>query len=176
MTTVIRINTTHYLEVAVLQKNGNFASGLVVTYEIRKSSDDTLITSGTLTEATGVYVGSTSFSQADQYRVIYTTPVSYENGFETLIVQNEDLSDISDTLNNIANNIIKILGLSQSNYRVTEQIYVSHGDDICLQSAVISIYPTATDTENETNAIARYQVEAEFDGDGKVTDYKVTEI
>ncbi len=68
--------------------------------------------------------------------------------------------------------IIKILGLTQNNFRFTDQIYDSNGS---MTSGTITIYPTAADTTNQTNAFTSYSIVAVFSASDLLTDYKVTE-
>lgn len=67
----------------------------------------------------------------------------------------------------------KIAGLVQSNYRIFNQIYDVDG---LLQSATIRTYPTATDTNNNTNSDYEYSMIASYDGSGRLTDYRVTDV
>ena len=68
--------------------------------------------------------------------------------------------------------IIKILGLTQSNFRFTDQVYDSNES---MTSGTITLYPTALDTTNQTNAITSYSIVAVFSASDLLTDYKVTE-
>ena len=103
-------DTTYYLENAITDQNGDFVSGLTVTYEVRKSVDNSLVASGTMTEEGDVYKISISFSVEGQYRALYITPTGYENGTETILVEDAtDLIALNDKL-------IRVLGLSQENY------------------------------------------------------------
>ena len=166
-------STPYPLIVAVINTDGDYITGLTVTFEVRKSSDNSLIDSGTLIGVGDIYVDTINISILDNYYVLYITPSGYENGEEELIVQANTLDDIDNELEDILDILIKILGLSQSNYRITNQEYSTEG---CLTSAVISIYNNATDTENEDNPIAQYQVTAIYNMVGQLIDYKVVEI
>jgi hypothetical protein len=75
------------LEVAIQDNYGKFVSGLTVDYEIRKCSDDSVVTSGTATETNNVYHFSYTFISAEQYRLEWTTPATYEDGFDTIEVE-----------------------------------------------------------------------------------------
>ena len=171
---IIPKNRTYVLEIVVINCDGDFVSGLNITYEVRKSSDNTLITSGTLSEMSGseTYIDTVTFSTADQYRIVYTSPTGYENGFEQIMVEDIWFDDLDTLLDTIFDKVCRILGLSQQNYRFTDQVYNSDG---CMTSATITIYPSAVDTENDTNAIATYSVTAVYTL-GRLTDYKVVEI
>jgi hypothetical protein len=74
-------------EVAIQDNYGKFVSGLTVTYEVRKCSDDSVVTSGTATETNNVYHFSYTFTTAEQYRLEWTTPAGYEDGFDTIEVE-----------------------------------------------------------------------------------------
>jgi len=66
--------------------------------------------------------------------------------------------------------IIQVLGLSQSNYRITSFTYVGE----LLTEAIIKTYPTKGDVISNTNPIATYKMVATFDEEGKITEYQVT--
>lgn len=173
MTTIIPINKIYYMEVGVLDNSGDFVTGLTITYEIRKSSDNTLFDNGTLVEQSGgAYVSSVTFTEEEQYRILYFTPTGTENGAEDILTEEADLTDINQILEEVLDKVCKILGLSQSNYKLSDQVYNS---DNCLTSATITIYPTATDLANDTNAIASYSVTAVYDSNGRLIDYRVVE-
>lgn len=80
------INIPHKFETAVIDANGDFDTGLTVTYEIRKCLDDSLIASGTMAGVGSVYSATYTFTEIGEYRVKYITPDTYENGFESVIV------------------------------------------------------------------------------------------
>jgi len=69
---------------------------------------------------------------------------------------------------------LNILGLTQHNFRMTDQAYNTKGN---MTASKISIYNTAEDTNNEENSITTYQVNVVYDTDEvSVTDYKVVEL
>lgn len=170
----IDIGTTYYLETLVLDSQGDPITSLSVSYKVLKSSDNSLLDSGSLTHTSdGVYQGSYLFNAIGQYRVLYITPTQYTDDIETVLVEPVSNSDIYDLVK-------RVLGLSQENYRLTEQVYDANG---CLTSAKIAIYSSASDTQDQINPIAEYQVSATYDVvviDGnnvsQLIDYKVTEI
>ncbi len=172
MTTYIKQNTSHFLVVVLLDNKGDFKTGETITYEVRKSSDDTLTTSGTLTNTGNIYSDSISISVIGEYYILYFTPTKHENGLELLIVQTSDINDIQDSLDSLATKLCQVLGLSQSNYRLTNQVYNSEG---CLTSATISIYANASNTNSQINPIATYSINAVYNTNNELTDYKVTE-
>ena len=158
------------LENAITDQNGDFVSGLTVTYEVRKSVDNSLVASGTMTEEGDVYKISISFSVEGQYRALYITPTGYENGTETILVEDAtDLIALNDKL-------IRVLGLSQENYKIFNPTYVTKNNQACMTSATIKIYPTPADVDADTNAIAEYTVTATFDNSARMTNYKVKKV
>ena len=83
---VIKDIATNF-EVAIQDSYGKFVSGLTIGYEVRKCSDDSVVTSGVATETNNVYHFSYTFTAAEQYRLEWTTPATYEDGFETIEVE-----------------------------------------------------------------------------------------
>lgn len=78
-------------------------------------------------------------------------------------------NSIARSITNISDRTIRILGLTQENFRYKDQIYVNGN----MVSGNILIYESATDLDNETNEVAIYNIEASYDTDGLLTDYKV---
>jgi len=157
-------DTTYYLETLVLDSSGDPITSLSVTYKIIKSSDNSLLDSGSLSHiGDGVYQGSYLFDAVGQYRILYITPTQYTDDIETILVENISRQDIYDIVQ-------RTLGLSQENYRLTEQVYNA---DNCLTSAKIATYPSALDTQNQTNSIAEYIINAVYDTNKRLIDYKV---
>lgn len=166
MTIPVKKSIAYPLIVAVVDTSGDFVTGLTISYEVRKSSDNSLTTSGTLTSTGNIYTDSITISVVGGYYVLYSSPTNYENGKENLIVKTYDIDDIGVKL-------CKVLGLVQSNFRLTDQTYNVDG---CLLTAKISIYDNDSDTNSQTNPIAEYTVSATYNTNGELTDYKVTEI
>ena len=82
-------DTNYKLDLSIIDSKGDFVSGLIVTYAIYKSADNSLVTSGTMIEvgSKGIYQTSNiSFSNEEKYRVEYTTPNKYENTIEEILV------------------------------------------------------------------------------------------
>jgi hypothetical protein len=173
MTIYAKQSTVYPLIVAVLDTEGKYLTGLTVTYEVRRSSNNNLELSGTMIGVGDIYLVNITLADLDKYYVLYITPTGFENGEEELIVESATLTDIDSQLEVLLDKIIKILGLSQSNYRLTDQVYNEAG---CLTSGLISIYANAADTAAENNPIAQYQVTAVYNVDLKLIDYQVVEI
>ena len=172
MVTYIKQNTSHFLIAIIVDNQGNYKTGLALTYEVRKSSDNSLVTSGTLAGAGNIYTDTISITDIGEYYILYFTPTKYENGLETLIVQKSDVNDIQDSLDVLGSKLCKVLGLVQSNFRLNDLIYDVNE---CLTSGKIAIYNSASDTESEINPIATYTIIGEYNTETLLIDYKVKE-
>lgn len=84
-------------------------------------------------------------------------------------VQTSILRISSHDFDTIGNMTTRILGLSHEHFRVLNG---AHDTDGNLTSATVKIYPTKTDADADTNAIAVYAVTATFSGPGKMTAFK----
>lgn len=82
---------SYFLETTVIDSLGDFIDGLVITYEVRKSDDDSIYASGSMIDVGAAYKSDVVIAYPDigQYRVIYFTPQGYENGLEGIIVVDE---------------------------------------------------------------------------------------
>lgn len=70
--------------------------------------------------------------------------------------------------------IRRILGLSQENYRIINPQYDTRNN---LIGGIIKIYPTSADVETDTNAIASYEIEAQFKANNHMmSSYKVKKL
>ena len=172
MVTYIKQNTSHFLIAVILDNKGDYQSGLTITYEVRKSSDNSLTTSGTLTSTGNIYTDTISIANIGEYYILYFTPSKYENGLETLIVQTSDINDIQDSLDALGVKLSKVLGLVQSNFRLNNLIYDENG---CLTSGQIAIYSNAGDVDSESSPIATYTITGVYNAQTQLTDYKVKE-
>ena len=70
------------------------------------------------------------------------------------------------------NELNRILGLFQENYRIFNPQYVVKDGQYCLTSATWKIYFTPSDCDNDVNAIATYNMVATYDNNGKMLTYK----
>lgn len=163
---------SHILSVNLLEIDETFSSSQTINYSVYRSSDNVLVDSGTMTELANVYVAIITLTDLGQHRVFYTPPSGFEVGGECLNVVSSDETEIENKLDTIIEKVCKILGLSQSNYRMTDQIYTTDG---CLTSATVAIYNNSSDTDLEINPICRFQITAVYTN-GLLTDYKVVEI
>lgn len=65
----------------------------------------------------------------------------------------------------------RALGLVQENFRLGSQEYDGDGN---LESAILRIYGSAADAQNDVNPIAEYAMAASFSGPGQCTSYLMT--
>ena len=149
--TQIDIGSTYYLELFVTDAIGDPVIGLSVTYKVYNSDTDAIFDSGSLTDVgNGTYKKSIIFTSIGQYRIIYTTPTNYTDEIEGVLVVEAAVSE--DLLK-------RILGLCQENYRILNPLFDKNHN---LIGGIIKIYPSATDLESDTNAIATYSIESGF--------------
>ena len=80
------------------------------------------------------------------------------------------LTGLTGSIDDIARNVLSILGLSQHNYRLVEQTY---DDNNKLLGCNIKLYYTASDCNNDINSFEQYQMNAMYDVLGNLIDYKV---
>lgn len=86
----IYANEIHFIEVLVTDINGR-VDGLVVTYSIVRSSDEVIVSSGTLTNiGNGIYKTGISIPVPGQYRVEYSTPKGYDDQADEIDVIRPD--------------------------------------------------------------------------------------
>lgn len=210
----------YYFELGVSDIHGNFATGLVIYYNIYRSADNYLLDNGVMVEISsrGIYQFYYTFDTLGQYRIEYITPIRYPNTIETIDIVEEfadsaTILDIKGTVDNIKidttsiigtlstmvsdiwsyitrtltsggggggltpeleDMIKRIAGLTQENYRITNQTYDKNNN---LIGGLISLYPSATDLENDTNVFATYQMSAVFNlKSNRMTDYKVKRL
>lgn len=83
------LNINYYLELTMLGNDGEFVNGLDITYQVVNSKTETEVYSGIMVDMGNIYKSDQliKFSSAGQYRVIYNTPESYENGSEVIIAR-----------------------------------------------------------------------------------------
>ena len=172
MSIYIKQNAIYPILVSVIDTNGNFITTLSVTYEIRKSVDNSLVTSGTLANVGNIYLDTVTLTEKGDYYILYFTPTGYENGEEKIVVQEHTNDDLASDLDSLASNLAKVLGLSYSNYRTSNHVFNASN---CLTSAKISIYNSASDTDSETNPITEYTVTYTYDTNNKLIGSKITE-
>jgi len=67
----------------------------------------------------------------------------------------------------------QILGMVQSNFKMTNQSYDPNGN---LENAIIHTYEDAANTNADTNRLHTYSIAASYNAEGQLTDYKVTDV
>ncbi len=67
--------------------------------------------------------------------------------------------------------IKRILGLSQSNFRIVSTTYNVDG---LLTESIVRIYDTKSDCENNINKIGEYKMNATYDANKRCIDYRMT--
>lgn len=132
--------------------------------------------------APGVYEFSFSASDFDTLgEFIFVVPanggVSLAQSFHRLDVVPEEpdvnLGPVLTELNNIDAVLERIKGLTQENMRITGHNYDSNNN---LIGSTIKIYPSKSDTENETNPVAEYEMTASYDAKNRLTDYRLVKV
>ncbi len=160
--TKIELYNNYYLELFVTDSTGEPVTGLSTSYTIYKSSDNSVVNSGALTEiGGGIYRVLKNFDVLGQFYVIYNTPSDYTDEIENIIVHEEIAK---------ASVVARILGLSQENLRIVNPIYDGQNN---LLSATTKIYNNASDCNNDTNSLATYSLEATYDTNNNVVTYKM---
>jgi len=149
------LNTIYYLELFVTDSEGSPVTGLTTTFVIYKASDNSVVTSGSLIDkGNGTYQGSYTFTTLGDFYIIYTTPSQYTNEIESISVI-EDYAKDADLLRN--------LGLSDENKKILDTVHDANGQ---ITYAIVKLFPSATDFDNDTNVMATYEYNATYDGNG----------
>lgn len=162
----------HKLEVAIIDENGGFVSGLTISYDIRNSIGNVYVISGITSEINNLYTLSYVFTENGEYRLKYITPSDYENGFEQIYVVDNYITDISEHRAETETRIKYILGLGQQNFKIVDQVYDINN---LLLSSTIKIYDNASDCNNDVSTLKEYNMSATYSVDGQITSYKVIE-
>jgi len=158
-------DTTYILELFVVDNVGEPVTGLATSYTIYKSSDNSIINSGTLVEiGAGVYTSSYLFNNLGQFRIVYNTPSGYTDEIESILVTSETAK---------SSDVLRILGLSDENKKI---LNTSHDGNGNITNATIKIYPSSVDFENDTNVLATYQFTATYDLNGLMTNMGIKRI
>lgn len=149
------VNTTYYLELFVTDSDGSPVNGISASFTIYKASDNSVISSGSLTDkSNGTYQNSYTFTETGQFYVIYTTPSGYTDEIETLNIVEETAKETD---------LMRLLGLSDENKRIINTVHDANGQ---ITSAIVKLYPSKTDYENDTNVFATYEYEATYNASG----------
>jgi hypothetical protein len=92
---------------------------------------------------------------------------------KALGVDGRKLDTADGILNEINERTVKILGLSQSNFKITEQVYDSMNR---ITASKIQTFHSKADLEAETNPIATYEMSCTYNAQNQLTSYKVIEV
>jgi hypothetical protein len=87
------------------------------------------------------------------------------------IVELDASATIIDYSGEVGEEISRILGLTQENFRMFNQSYDGNGN---MTSATVRLYNSKADCDADTNHFAEYEITATYTGPGVATLYKVT--
>jgi len=149
------VNTNYYIELFITGSDGKPVSGLTTSFIIYKSIDDSVISSGSLSDiGNGIYKSSYVFTEIGQYYIKYTTPSNYTDEIQTIYVVQEVAK---------ADDLARLLGLSDENKRITDTVHDSNGN---ITSATVKLYSSVSDFDNDINTFATYQFSATYNSSG----------
>ena len=115
-------------------------------------------------------INSTILSRNSDSPGIYDVNTSLQNMNVTLTGMSNTLSEIDNNILDLNLDMKHVLGLVQSNYRLTNHVYDTDGR---LLETKINIFYNSFDCENNINPFATYTMNAAYDVDGLLIDYKV---
>lgn len=104
----------------------------------------------------------------NNYQSIDVSPVTLRLKIEDPTAPT-DLTAITTALDDLATKMVRVLGLSQENVRITGQEY---DGNLNLIGSTISTYPSSEDATAQTSPIAVYEMTASYDGNNRLVDYK----
>lgn len=149
-------------------KNLNPILGLTPTIRIRDILDNSLVITDDLMIEVGDGWYKYDFSGYNE-NLLYA--IRCDGG--STLTGSERYTYAGNDVGAFGNIIKRILGLSQENYRIFNPTYVTKNRQSCMTAGTIKTYPTANDCENDTNALATYEVTATFNKQAEMTSYKV---
>ena len=117
-----------------------------------------------------INLGSTILSKNSDIPGITNVENSLTGITNTLTGITESLVNIDNLLVDISFDVKHILGLSQQDYRLSNHIYDDHNR---LTSVIIKIFYNKFDCNNNVNSFASYTMDASYDSNGLLIDYKV---
>ena len=77
------------------------------------------------------------------------------------------------TLEDLQTALLRLLGLSQENFRMDGHVYNLRGE---LVSARVTTYNSSSDTLTATSPLAQYDIAASYDGQGRLLLYTMTRM
>jgi len=114
------------------------------------------------------------FDTAGEFAFVIAANVGVSLAQKNVILNVLDEDDtnlaIRTSLDAVGADVTRILGLSQDNVRITGQTYDLNNN---LTGSVITIYPTAADVVNQTNAVGAYSLTAAYDSQNRLIDYRI---
>lgn len=167
-----KINTVMIDDFTIVDESGTRYTGVTgFTFELWNPSNVNVSSTGITVTVTELGTGS--------YRASYTPNVI---GIWKLVIYHATyfpagkdathriyINDI-DSIGAETDKIKYVLGLSQENFRIYDQVYNVNGN---MTSATVRVYSTKTDADADTNQLATYTVTATFSGNS-CTAYKMT--
>jgi hypothetical protein len=180
------------LIIAYFSNKGVPATGLTPRINIWRDSGVLLINSALMTEIAGGFYkydfttyddslnyvfradGGTILLNEDRYAFGSNEAGQVTSGISLIPDRVWDESTAGHNLTNSFAELVKrISGLCQDNYAVLNPTHDKFNN---LTSGIIRIYPTAADVDNDTNAIASFQINAAYNSKGQLTSYKVKRL
>jgi len=165
-------NTLHCFEIFIIDKEGNPKEGLSIDYVILKSLDNSVIDSGTMEDIDeGIYKFSYTFNIVGQFRIIYRLPIGYPDGAESIMVIEKEAEQASVDI--LIDMVTRALGLLGEHKRIFDtEFNARHAMTKCR----IRIYPTKIDADNDTNHIAEFLGEAEYNTSNEMLSSKIVKL
>jgi len=166
----VTLGDNYPVELFLTGNNGKPSLGQTVTFIVKESSSNLTVDSGSLTElGGGMYQDFYLTDTLGFFHIIFTTPAGHTDSVDYFEVENECAKQ---------EELIRALGLSQENFRILNPSYTtintSNGPIKVLSQSTVRIYPSKTDTDNDTNHIEEYTMTATHDSEACMTDYKMT--
>jgi len=175
----IKIDTIHNDTFIVIDKHGDPVTGLTDSDFTRNLYDST--DTEVANDSAGVEVIISEVGDGI-YKVTFTPNLL---GTWTLVVYNTTYFPygkgttyycVGSLFDDLKTMIERVLGLCQENYKIFNPVYIKKKGQYCMTTATIKIYPSASDCEADTNAIAVYNIVATYNNDANMTSYKVTKV
>lgn len=162
---ILDIDKVYYLNLFVTDIDGSPKSGLVASYTIYKSTDDSTVIAGPLVDiGNGSYKANYTFSDLGQYYIIYNTPTGYTDEIGTVIIGVENAK---------ADELTRAIGLTGENKRILNTIYDVNRN---LTYSIVKLYANAGDFVNDINVMATYEMTASYNANNEMQDFGVKRL
>lgn len=99
----------------------------------------------------------------------FTDAPANDDEFEIIIDFTNPTADLGSQLDVIQSELAIIKGLVKHNFKMSNLVYSGNK----MTSAKMKLFATAADLQNDINAIATYNITAQYNGSGQLIDYKV---